>query len=99
MIVIFEITTPKKTCKKLHRILTSHLSRMLMKRLALLYRPKELESAKLRALRAHVPCVPRCQRALRAYALTCQRALRTYALTYQRVLRAYVLTCQCVLRA
>ena len=52
----------------------------------------QMESAKLRALRAINVLVN--QRALRAYVLTCQRALRAYVLTCLRALRAYVL---CVL--
>ena len=54
------------------------------------------ESAKLRALRAHVPT---CQRALRAYVLTCQCVLRAYVLTRQLALRAHVPTCLACLRA
>ena len=58
----------------------------------------ELESAKLRALRAHVPTcfvclsayVPTC---LVAYVLTCQRVLHAHVFKSQRALRAYVLTC------
>ena len=55
-----------------------------------------IESAKLRALRAHVPT---CLACLRANVLTCQRA---YVLTCQCALRACVLcvlTCQHPLRA
>ena len=61
-----------------------------------------VESAKLRALRAKVPCVLTCQRPLRAYVFKCQRALRAYVRTCQRVLGAYmpcVLTCKRASRA
>ena len=50
----------------------------------------KIESAKLRALRAHVPTCLACLRALRAYVLTCQRALRAYLITCQLALRAYM---------
>ena len=65
------------------------------------------QSAKLRALRAHVPTCLACLRAhlstcpacLHAYMLTCQCALRAYMLMCQRALRAQVLMCQRALRA
>ena len=37
-----------------------------------------MESAKLRALRPHVPTCLTCQRALRAYVLTCLACLRAH---------------------
>ena len=58
-----------------------------------------MESAKLRALRSHVPTCFSCSHALRAYVLTCQHVLRAYVLTCQRVLHVYLLTCQLALRA
>ena len=54
------------------------------------------QSAKLRALRAHVSTCPAC---LHAYMLTCQCALRAYMLMCQRALHAHVLMCQRALRA
>ena len=57
----------------------------------------KVESAKLRALRAHVPT---CLACLMAYVPTCLSCLRAhvptclaYVLTCQRVLRTHVLTC------
>ena len=72
-----------------------------------IYQPEihTLESAKLRALRAHVPtCLAylTCSRAnvpCVPYVLTSQRVLCAYVLTCNSVLRAYVLTCQRALRA
>ena len=65
------------------------------------------ESAKLRALRAHVPTclaclrahLPMCLACLRAHVLTCQRVLRAHVLTFPRALRAYMLKCQRALHA
>ena len=57
------------------------------------------ESAKLRALRAHVPTCFACLRANVPRVLTCSRANMPCVLTCQRALRAYVLTCFACVRA